>query len=176
MPIITRTITNSVFTISAYNPATDGIEHINVSFQFEDVDAKTGRVRILKKAFVENPLLIPVYVYDEYKDSALYGLEESAFISHAKQANARNPETRGCITKEVHAFVADCLVFDDATKSVEMRVIPLPGKLDVDKAKSRLNRAAKGYTVVNVKEVREIIGLYYMPVADFVKLASVIEK
>lgn len=171
MSKIERTFIDSTVEVVFYSPEQDKIEHRSHIYPLENITRDSYK---LSRADIV-PGFVPVYVYDIRYMSTLYRMDESLFIENATKVDKRGPETRGCVTKEVHAFVADCLVFNNETFKVEDKALSIPGNLDKDKAKEKLNRAAKGYTVVNVKAIREEIGLYYMPMHDFVRIADIVE-
>lgn len=174
MSKITRTICKTTATVVMVDKANKALVDVSVAFPYTDVSG--DEKAILVQAGRENRPLIPVYVESVTVDPILYGVDESKFIQYAKKADKRGSETRGCISKDVSAFEAVCLVFDEVTAKPETRKFPIPAKADPVKLKQKLNRAAKGYTVVSVKSIEETTGLYYMPVSNFVALAEVIEK
>lgn len=174
MSKINRTIFKTTAAVVMVDKANKALVDVSVTFPHTDMSGEEKA--ILAQAGRENRPLIPAYVESVTVDPILYGMDESKFIQYAKKADKRGPETRGCISKDVSAFDAVCLVFDEVTAKPETRRFPIPAKVDPVKLKQKLNRAAKGYTVVSVKSIEETNGLYYMPVSDFVALADVIEK
>ena len=174
MSKITRTISKTTATVVMVDRAHKALVDVSVAFPYSDMS--TEEKTILAQAGREHRPLIPAYVESVSVSPILYGMDESNFIQHAKKADKRGPETRGCITKDVSAFEAVCLVFDEVTAKPETRRFPIPAKIDPVKLKQKLNRAASGYTVVSVKSIEETTGLYYMPVWEFVANAEPIEK
>lgn len=174
MSKITRTICKTIASVVMVDKANKALVDIFVIFPYADMSS--DEKGILAQAERENRPLIPVYVESVSVATFLYGMDESKFIQHAKKAEKRGSETRGCITKDVTAFEAVCLVFDEVTAKPETRRFPIPAKGDPVKIKQKLNRASSGYTVVSVKSIEETNGLYYMPVSEFVALSDVIAE
>lgn len=173
MSKITRTISRTVANVVMADKAHKALVDVSVTFPYADMSSEEKT--ILAQAGRENSPFIPAYVESVKVDPILYGMDESKFIQLAKKADKRGPETRGCITKDVSAFEAVCLVFDEVTAKPETRRFPIPAKIDPVKLKQKLNRAASGYTVISVKSIEETTGLYYMPVPEFVDNANIIE-
>lgn len=174
MSKITRTICKTNAIVVMVDKAHKALVDASVTFPYADMS--TDEKTILAQAGRENAPFIPAYVESVNVDPILYGMDESKFIQLAKKVDKRGPETRGCISKDVSAFEAVCLVFDEVTAKPETRRFPIPAKIDPVKLKQKLNRAASGYTVVSVKSIEETTGLYYMPVPEFVANADPIEK
>ena len=175
MSKITRTITSTVADILCLDVQNEKINHFEFTIPGK-VEDKKAALRIVNKTLAghTDETALPVAVKTLEQRGVLYGMEESRFLELATPADKRSPVTRGAITKEVLTYAATCMVCN-SDFTVTTSVYPLPRKMDKEQAKRHLNRrAADGETIVVVKSIDEISGLYFLPVDEFIANAEVL--
>ena len=162
MSKITRTITVTIADVIAFNTESEKLETLHPVNR-----GKLSHAEIVKNWKFDG--FIPCKIKSVRYDETLYGMEESKFVTLAKKVDTRSPETRGTITKEVSSFVAACMIFDG--EKVAEKHVALPKKMNVDEANKWCRKRYD--SVIKVKSVGEVTGLYYMTVDDFISNSEV---
>lgn len=125
-----------------------------------------------EKYIRKNPSIISGKLVDVLtieKQTTLYGMDESEFLTHAKPYEQRGKETRNMITKTVKGFIGEYLYMSTDTRELCKRTVSVP----LDMAK-KLDKYAKSIELDNEKAIlienlKPIEALYAMSEADFRK-------
>lgn len=173
MSKITRTIIHTICDVLVVNVADEILSHFSVTICGK-VEDNAAALKAVSKRYDKDAVVIPVAVKSCAPVGVLYGMDEARFLELATPADKRSPVTRGAITKEVLTYAATCMVCN-SDFTVTTAVYPLPRKMDKEQAKRHLNRrASDGETIVVVKSIDEISGLYFLPVDEFIANAEVL--
>lgn len=169
MSKITRTLKSSTAEVIFFDVETEKLSNVKQSFRGE-LDAKE-----VMKLCGNISGAIPCKVKSITVTETLYALDEEKFITLGKAVDARSPETRGAITKEVSSYIADVLCFNLSTMTPESVKRVLPRKLDEKAAFAWLSKHEKDESLkpVKLEKINEVKGLIYMTVDDFIKAAEI---
>ena len=169
MSKITRTIKSSTAELILFDVEAEKLSNVKHTFHGE-LDAKD-----VMKLCGNIIGAIPCKVKSITVTETLYGMDEEKFITLGKAVDARSPETRGAVTKEVASYIADVLVFNLSTMTPETVKRVLPRKLDEKAAFVWLSKHEKDENLkpVKLEKINEVKGLIYMTVDDFIKNAEV---
>ena len=169
MSKITRTIKSSTAEVIFFDVETEKLGTVKQSFRGE-LEAKE-----VMKLCSNISGAIPCKVKSINVKETLYGMEEEKFITLGKAVDARSPETRGAITKEVASYIADVLMFNLSTMTPESVKRVLPRKLDEKAAFVWLSKHEKDENMkpVKLEKINEVKGLIYMSVDDFIKNSEI---
>ena len=169
MSKITRTIKSSTAEVIFFDVETEKLGNVKQTFRGE-LDAKE-----VMKLCGNISGAIPCKVKSITVTETLYGMEEETFVTLGKAVDARSPETRGAVTKEVATYIADVLVFNLSTMTPETAKRVLPRKLDEKAAFVWLSKHEKDDNLkpVKLEKINEVKGLIYMSVDDFIKNAEI---
>lgn len=169
MSKITRTIKSSTADVIFFDVESEKLDTMRQTFRGE-LDEKE-----VMKLCGNVVGAIPCKVKKIIVTETLYALDEEKFVTMGKAVDARSPETRGAITKEVSTYIADVLCFNLSTMTPESVKRVLPRKLDEKAAFAWLSKHEKDENLkpVKLEKISEIKGLIYMSVDDFIKAAEI---
>ena len=164
--VITRSFVKNACTCTVYK---DGkLSDVVVIIPCGYNDEQTAERYIRRNNLTEGKL-VEVVKIDRL--SALYGMEESTFISLAKKVDARTKETRDSITKTVITKRATMLYMTPERKieSCEINLAVNLGKRELAKELAKL--LPMGCKFVDIDNMEEVETLYALDEATFIRNA-----
>lgn len=161
---ITRSFNNINAHILVYLGGAINEKTVLIPAMFSTVELAEKYIR--KNVNVDGKLVDVIKVE---KVSALYGMDESAFIKKATLVTERSKDTRNMISKTVNGHIGT-LLYMTSDRAIKECLVVIPKGAKLDKvAKENTPDGCKPITIENIKESSS---LYVMSIEDFLANAK----